>query len=139
MMVLFSLISLGNTFLRFFEISEFNREQFSLCQNKDRRDKSEIALQENIKNYTLVSYNEIEMMRCQKPNGPDLMLALFQKFIFDFTYGIYVATAGMNLYAVFDFLTFQETLEDGHSIMVQDLSFALQSNARLPLMTLATG
>jgi hypothetical protein len=41
------------------------------------------------------------------------MLALSQKFIFDFTYGIFVATAGMNLYAVFDFLTFQETLEDG--------------------------
>jgi hypothetical protein len=50
-----------------------------------------------------------------------------------------VATAGMNLYAVFDFLTFQETLEDGQAIQDQDLKFALQSNARLPILMLATG
>ena len=112
-MTLFSIIALVNTFIRFFEISEFDREQFSLCQNKDRRDKSEVALQESIKHYTLVSHNDIEILRCQKPDGPQLMLALSQKFIFDFIYGIFVATAGMNLYAVFDFLTFQETIEDG--------------------------
>ena len=34
-----------------------------------------------------------------------------QKYIFDMMLGIYVATAALNLYAVFDFLTFQETLE----------------------------
>jgi hypothetical protein len=138
-MGLFSLICLTNTVVRFIEISEFDREQFSLCQNKDRRDKNELALQESIKSFTLVSHNDVEILRCQKPDGEHLLIALSQKFVFDFMNGVMIATAGLNLYAVFDFLSFQETLQDIGSVNSLEITFALQANARLPLIVLATG
>ena len=77
-----------------------------------------------MRNYTLVSQNDIEILRFSKPDSSYLSLALLQKYIFDIVLGVYVATAALNLYAVFDFLTFQETLEDmTDSAKLSDHSF----------------
>jgi hypothetical protein len=76
------------------------------------------------------------------------MMALLQKMIFDIVFGIYIATAGMNLYAVFDFITFQETLENSleekksqntNENSLYQFHFALQSNVKMALIIFALG
>ena len=87
-------------------MSEYDREQFAMCQTKARKDFKEKILQQSIQNCTLISQNELEMLKCQKPHSKSLMHALSQKFIFDLLLGFWISTAGFNLYSVFDFMTF---------------------------------
>lgn len=104
------LITLINTTFRFVEISETDRGQFSNEQNKARRDKKEQKLAEAIKGFMSVGQNDVEILRCQKPNQKNLFMILFQKCIYDILAGIYAATAGATIYSVFDYITFEETL-----------------------------
>lgn len=110
-MIGLSLIQIINTYFRFHEISDTDRELFASSQRKARSDFREKIMQESIQNYTLISVNDVEILKCQKPNSKDLMLALFQKFQFDVLLGIWLATAGFNVYTVYDFVTFGETLQ----------------------------
>ena len=67
-------------------------------------------MQECFKKYTLSAYSHVEILKCLKPNSSNLAMALLQKFIFDFVFGIYTASAALTLYAVFDYLTFEKTV-----------------------------
>jgi hypothetical protein len=111
-MLVLSGIALINSFFFFTDVDERDREQFSICQKKARYDKLETAMEECFKNYSLITSNDIQILKCLKPNSSNLAVAMMQKLIFDFVFGVYIATAGFNLYAAFDFITFQETLEN---------------------------
>lgn len=141
-MIALSLVQILNTYFRFYEMSDSDRERFANCQLKARMDFREKILQESIQNYTLISVNDLDILKCQKPNSKDLMLALLQKFIFDLLLGVWLATAGLNLFTVYDFITFGETLE---SIMhadktelkkfkVHQFNFVLQGDAKLSMV-----
>ena len=77
-------------------------------------------------------------------------MALLQKFIFDFTFGIYLASAALTLYAVFDYLTFEKTIHiyfdenpDKRVLSIGgeegEFKFALQENAKSALVIFTTG
>lgn len=141
-MIILSLVQILNTYFRFYEISDLDRELFAKCQRNARQDFREKILAESIQNYTLISVNDLDILKCQKPNSKDLMLALFQKFIFDILRGVWLATAGLNLFTVFDFITFGETLEnlenahEGHVEKFHDtkFTFVLQGDAKLSMV-----
>jgi len=142
-MIVLSIVQILNTYFRFHELSSSDREQFAGCQVKARRDFREKILQESIQNYTLISTNDLDILKCQKPNSKDLMLALFQKFIFDMLLGIWLATAGFNLFTVYDFITFGETLENINNskdgvlkakFKATQFSFVLQGDAKLSMV-----
>lgn len=91
----------------------------------------------------LISVSDVEILKCQKPNSKDLMLALFQKFQFDVLLGIWIATAGFNMYTVYDFITFGETLDminrqfkdESLDLFKQtNFDFALQGDAKLSMV-----
>ena len=57
-----------------------------------------------------------------------MSIALFQKSILDMIAGFWLATAGFNIYGVFDFITFSETLSnyDNLDINIKKFDFVLQ-------------
>ena len=90
------------------------------------------------------SVEDLEVLKTLGPNIDHLKIVLTQKFAFDFCLGIYLATAGMNLYGVFDFITFQETIEnysndDEHHAGHYEFQFAMQANAKLCSVIYACG
>ena len=143
-LVILCLFAILITIFRFSEITDYEREQFSICQMQQRREKSEQLLQEQLKTFCLVSQEEVELLRCQRPHFPTLLSTLLQKYSFDLVYGIFLATACLNLYATFDFLTFSETLANYQqqvdelgskdTKILKEFSFALVSNAKLSLI-----
>ena len=77
-------------------------------------------------------------------------MALVQKFIFDFTFGIYIASGALTLYAVFDYITFEKTIRiyfddnlDKRELTIGgedgEFKFALEKNAKSALVIFATG
>ena len=109
--LLFSVLSLGNIVFRFQELSDFDREQFSLQQTKTKRESDHyISMLSHHTEYTFATINDLEMLKCQRPNSKHLTLLLAQKSIFSFIRGVLIASSGLCLYLAFDFITFEETL-----------------------------
>ena len=84
--------------------------------------------------------NELEILRCSKPNSNHLSLTLLQKCVFDLLYGSLIASAGLSLYGAFDYLTFAESLDEAQSKQVPSnarFSFALEGNCELAIVLFA--
>ena len=81
-------------------MSDADREQFAVHQNKVRKE-NKVQLSD-----------DLEILRCSKPNPKHLSLTLLQKAIFDLLYGSLIASAGLSMYGAFDYLTFSESLDE---------------------------
>jgi hypothetical protein len=65
-----------------------------------------------VREYTLLSANDLEMLKYQKPDSASLWLTIKHKIIIEMMCGIWIISCGLNLYQTFDYLTLQETLQN---------------------------
>lgn len=77
--------------------------------------------------YTFATLNDLEILKCQRPNSKHVSLLLFQKSIFSFIKGVLAATCGLCVYLAFDFITFEETLLSAQ--LAEGKVIAVDSNA----------
>lgn len=129
-----------NVVLRFKEISDSERDQFSIQQKKFKREGCVfVSMLDKQTEYTNASLDDLEILKCQKPNPAHLRLLLLQRCILNLLNGIMMATAGLCLYQLFDFITFAETLENVSSDKQRDklldsgvkVEFAMERDARI--------
>lgn len=143
MLVAGAVLCFLNVIVRFQELSDSERDQFSIQQNKFKREGCVfVAMLDKQTEYTNASLDDLEVLKCQKPNPAHLWLLLLQRCILNLLNGIMMATAGLCLYQLFDFITVAETIENMGSSNQRDLQvdseikveFAMERDARMLLV-----